>query len=318
MEMDPARQMPVPAVRGYVLRPRFDVRHRGLHGAAPNVRLHDNHPFRGVPHLYLTTGVKPAARPGVLRVQGHSRPATPPEAVRPHRRATIAPLRSRAEYTSPVTSFTPRVAAVIFDMDGTLLDSLAVQLESYRLAIVESGGRDRSHDEILDAFTIGSAVMMLEALIELPVGAQAVTRYAAHLREGAAQVQPYEGITAALGALATRFRLGVFTAADTGAAEVLLAATELRAFFDVVVGGDLAGRTKPSPDGLLLACEALATHPHDTAYVGDGPSDMVVARACGALGVAAGWGHQFSADRDADVVVATPDDLVRLFVDGAA
>ncbi|MEA2438284.1 MAG: hypothetical protein QOF65_2840, partial [Thermoleophilaceae bacterium] len=41
----------------------------------------------------------------------------------------------------------------------------------------------------------------------------------------------------------------------------------------------------------------------------DGPSDSVVARACGALAVAAAWGHQFSADRDADVVADTPEGL---------
>jgi HAD superfamily hydrolase (TIGR01549 family) len=217
-----------------------------------------------------------------------------------------------------VTSSSSRIAAVVFDMDGTLLDSLAVQLESYRRAIVESGGRDRSHEDILASFPIGSAVAMLEALIERPVGAHAVARYEAHLLEGASRVRPYDGVTDALRALSARFRLGVFTAADTRAADVLLSATGLRGFFDVVIGGDLAGRTKPAPDGLILACDALATSPLEAAYVGDGPSDAAVARACGALAVAAGWGHQFEIDRDADVVVATPDELVRLLVDGTA
>jgi HAD superfamily hydrolase (TIGR01549 family) len=203
-------------------------------------------------------------------------------------------------------------------MDGTLLDSLAVQLESYRLAIVESGGRDHSHEEILDSFTLGPAAIMLEALIERPVGVQALTRYEAHLRERAVHVQPYAGVTTALGTLSTAFRLGVFTAADTSAAEVLLEATGLRPFFEVVIGADRAARTKPAPDGLLLACEALDARPPDTAYVGDGPADMAVARACGALGVAAGWGHQFAADRAADIVAATPEELVRLLLDGAA
>ncbi len=150
------------------------------------------------------------------------------------------------------------------------------------------------------------------------MGEEAVTRYEAHLRERAVDVHPYAGVATALQELSTRFRLGVFTAANTSAAEVLLEVAGLLPFFDVVVGADRAGRTKPSPDGLLLACEVLDTHPTDAAYVGDGPSDIAVARACGALGVAAGWGHQFTSDRDADLVVATPDELVRLLVDGAA
>jgi HAD superfamily hydrolase (TIGR01549 family) len=217
-----------------------------------------------------------------------------------------------------VTTTTRRIEAVVFDMDGTLLDSLAVHLESYRLAIVGSGGRNRSHEDILASFIIGPAAIMLEALIERPVGAEAVTRYLVHLRELSAQVRPYPGVATALRELSPRFRLGVFTAADTSAAEMLLSATGLRSFFDVVIGADRAGRTKPAPDGLLLACDALGVHPADAAYVGDGPSDVAVARACGALAVAAGWGHQFTADRDADIVVATPQDLVRSLVDGAA
>ena len=185
------------------------------------------------------------------------------------------------------------------------------------LAIIESGGRDCPHEEILKSFTLGPAAHMLEALIERPVGEDAVTRYEVHLRERAADVHPYPGVVAAVRDLSARFRLGVFTAANTNAAELLLDGADLLSLFDVVVGADRVGRTKPYPDGLLHACELLGTPATGAAYVGDGPSDMAAARACGALGVAAGWGHQFRSDRDADVVVATPDELVR-FLDGAA
>ena len=204
-----------------------------------------------------------------------------------------------------------KIAGIVFDMDGTLLDSLPVQLESYRLAIVGSGGRDRSHAEILDSFGLGSASVMLERLIGRPVGAVASARYLAHLRDNAAGVAPYPGIAGALRDLSSSVPLGVFTAADTDAAEILLSVTGLRSSFDVVVGADLVARTKPAPDGLITACASLGVQPSETAYVGDGPFDMAAARACGAVGVAAGWGHQFALDREADMVVATPADLRR-------
>jgi len=206
----------------------------------------------------------------------------------------------------------------VFDMDGTLLDSLEAQIESYRRAILECGGRDRSYGEILDSFALGPAANMLAVLIDRPVGDEAVTRYEAHLRERAKHVRPYARVTSALRELSTRFRLGVFTAADTNAADILLEGTGLRPFFGVVVGADRVARTKPAPDGLLMACEALGARPEEAVYVGDGPSDMAVARACGALGIAAGWGHQFAVDREADAVAETPDELVRLLIDGAA
>lgn len=217
-----------------------------------------------------------------------------------------------------MTSSSRTILAVVFDMDGTLLDSLPAQLESYRLAIVGSGGRDHSHAEILDAFSVGSAEVMLESLIGRRVGADAVARYEAHLRAHTASIAPYPGIVGALGELSTRFRLAVFTAAHTSAAEMLLAATSLRSFFDVVIGADRIGRTKPAPDGLLLTCDALGVRATDVAYVGDAASDVLVARSSGALAVAAGWGDRFTVDRDADIVADTPQDLLRSLIDGAA
>ncbi|MEA2521747.1 MAG: hypothetical protein QOI81_1393 [Actinomycetota bacterium] len=211
----------------------------------------------------------------------------------------------------------PRLAALVFDMDGTLLDSLPVQLESYRRAIVGSGGRDYSDAEILEAFHTGSAAVMLEALIGLPVGAEAVDRYEAYLRANAADVSAYPGISTALTDLSGNFRLGVFTAADTSAAETLLAATGLRSSFDVVIGADKVERTKPAPDGLLLACEALGARATECAYIGDAPVDVQVARACGAVAVAAGWGGRFAVDRSADIVVNDPGDLVRSLAAGS-
>ncbi len=210
------------------------------------------------------------------------------------------------------------LAAVVFDLDGTLLDSLGVQLESYRLAITELGGRYYADHEILDSFVLGPAASMLATLIGRPVGDEAVRRYEAHLREGASRASAYEGIAEVLSTLAPRFRLGVFTAANTSAAELLLEGAGIRGSFEVVVGADLVPHTKPAPDGLILACQTMGVDPRHAAYVGDGPSDMAIARACGALGIAAGWGHQYEAGGGGDLTAASPGQLARLLIPGLA
>ncbi len=204
------------------------------------------------------------------------------------------------------------VRGVVFDMDGTLLDSMPVVLQCYRRAILDAGGPELTHDEILASFAIGPATVMLETLIGRPVGTDAVARYQSHLAREVANVGVYEGVSETLASLSAALPLGVFTAADTAAAEMLLAATGLRGSLGPVVGADRVAHPKPSPDGLLAVCRRLGLPPTDVAYVGDGPADMKLARACGSLAVAAGWGHQHHPDRDADVICRTPADLLEL------
>jgi phosphoglycolate phosphatase-like HAD superfamily hydrolase len=106
--------------------------------------------------------------------------------------------------------------------------------------------------------------------------------------------------------------LGVFTAADTGAAELLLTTAGLRPSFGPVLGADAVPRPKPAPDGVIAVARALGVSPAEVAYVGDGPADVEVARACGALAVAAGWGHLFTDGRDADITLRSPSELLTL------
>src|SRR5687768_12512962 len=84
------------------------------------------------------------------------------------------------------------VRAVIFDMDGTLLDSLPVVLECYRQTVVAFGGPDLSPEEIIAAFSIGPAAKILEALIGRPVGAEAITSYESRLEAEKARILVYD------------------------------------------------------------------------------------------------------------------------------
>ncbi|MEP7060740.1 MAG: HAD family hydrolase [Actinomycetota bacterium] len=211
-------------------------------------------------------------------------------------------------------SLHPGLAAVVFDLDGTLLDSFAAQIGSYRLAILDLDGPNYTDAEIVDAFALGSASQMMATLIGRPVGEEAVIRYETHLRSQAAAVSSYPGVEEALATLGRRFALAVFTAANTSAAEWLLQAAGLLGSFASVVGADLVARTKPSPDGLLLACERLGVAPGNAAYVGDAPVDVEAAHASGALSIMARWGHLYSPEHAGDLTADTPDDLVRLLI----
>jgi HAD superfamily hydrolase (TIGR01509 family) len=202
--------------------------------------------------------------------------------------------------------------AVVWDMDGTLIDSTRVVTDAYIGAVASLGGPPATREAVIDAYHLGPPAIMLAHLLGRASTDADVAEYLARLRAGAAAALPYPGIEATLEGLRSRVGLGVFTGANHASAMILLGAAGLASHFDVVVGGDEVEREKPAPDGVLAACRALGVEPARTAYVGDSPSDLGAARASGAQAFAAGWGHLYRPDEPADRVLARPEELLEI------
>jgi HAD superfamily hydrolase (TIGR01509 family) len=205
------------------------------------------------------------------------------------------------------------VEAVVFDMDGTLVDSAGVVPAAYIETVIECGGPRYVEADVVAAYALGPPATLLEHLLGRPCRDGDVARYHDRLRAFAERVVVYPGLGEALAALAERLPLAVSTGASTEAAEILLGAAGLSRFFDVVVGGDEVAHPKPAPDGIRLACERLRVQPRDAAYVGDADVDLEAARRAGAVAIAAGWGHLYTDGHEAERVLHRPGELVTLF-----
>jgi HAD superfamily hydrolase (TIGR01509 family) len=200
--------------------------------------------------------------------------------------------------------------AIVFDMDGTLLDSHGRVVDAIDGTLRSLGENRRSREEIAACLFTGPARSILTHLLRRAATDEDVAVYHALLAEHAPRAPVYPGIEEALRALATP--AAVFTGASIRSAEILLSAAGLGRHFAAIVGGDQVDRVKPAPDGLVMVSGLLGVRPDETAYVGDSPTDLACARAAGSLAVAAGWGELYDPLVVADVVLSDPAELLGL------
>ncbi len=199
--------------------------------------------------------------------------------------------------------------AVVWDMDGTLLDSSVAVPAAFAAALRRIGGPTVDAVQVIAAYPLGTAEAIMAHLAGRDVTSQDMEEYYTELDNCA--VLPYPGVAEALADLRARSHpIAVFTGASRRAADVLLAAAGIAA--DALVGGDEVARPKPAADGLLRAADLLGVRPADIAYIGDSPADMGAARAAGSHGAAAAWGHMYDPAEPADTILLTPGQALAL------
>jgi len=179
---------------------------------------------------------------------------------------------------------------VLFDLDGTLIDSVELILSSFRYATGQVLGEPLPDEELLRNVGVPLARQMREFS---PEHAEELLRvYREHnARVHDEMLKRYAGTEETLLALAAAgMKLGVVTSKMRHMAFRGLDRFDLARFFDVVVGSDDVEVHKPHPHPLLVAATELDVPIARCAYVGDSPHDMAAARAAGCVAIAALWG----------------------------
>ena len=209
---------------------------------------------------------------------------------------------------------TVRFPTVLFDLDGTVVDSGAIILASMRHATREVLGREYSDEELLR--TVGGPGLEAQMIaLDRARAGELVDVYRAHNLPLHDELEACVGMEDVLVRLhGEGRRLGVVTAKRRDTAELAFARVPLGHLFEVIVGGDETERHKPDPEPLLLGAARLGVDPAQTAYVGDSPFDVLAAKAAGMYAVAVTWGriHDRSKLEAAapDVIVETAEELL--------
>ncbi|MGR6968157.1 HAD family hydrolase [Streptomyces cynarae] len=201
------------------------------------------------------------------------------------------------------------IRELIWDMDGTLLDSTIVVPTAFVAAVRELGGPSLRPEQVVAAYSLGTPEVILAHLVGRELTLDETDVYYRELK--GVEAAPYAGVAQVLDALRESGRaVAVFTGASSRAAAMLLKAAGLRV--DVLIGGDHVQRPKPAGDGLILAAEQLGVAPVELAYIGDSPLDLRAAAAAGSRGAAAAWGHQYDGAEPSDVTLTRPQEALAL------
>jgi len=208
---------------------------------------------------------------------------------------------------------------ILFDMDGTVLDTLYDLWASTNAVLREMGFPQRTMEEIRSFVGNGARNQLRCAL---PAGSgdalidEALARYrpyyAAHCRE---HTRPYDGILPMLRALDAAGKKLAVVSNKPDAAVKLLSEEHFGALFPVALGETPGLRRKPEPDAIDAALAALGAGRAGAVYVGDSEVDVATAANARLPLIAVSWGFRGRAALEAagaETVVDTPEELLKL------
>jgi phosphoglycolate phosphatase len=213
------------------------------------------------------------------------------------------------------------IKAVVFDLDGTLLNTLDDLVDSANFSLSQRGYP--VHDPEKYKIFVGDGVGNLMERI-LPEGKRTaeelarlldifVERYAAHSLD---KTRPYDGITELLRALeARKIKMAVVSNKPDPAAKHVIFHSFGEGAFDVVAGGGAGFPLKPDPALTIHTLSSMDVSARDAIFVGDTMMDMQTAKRAGCIAVGVTWGFRARDEllkNGADHIIDAPGELLEL------
>ena len=211
----------------------------------------------------------------------------------------------------------PVYRAILFDLDGVIIDSMPAMRDAFKFAYREVVDAT-ADDELLEplflhyCYYLGFAFREIMDALELPYSMyEPFVRYSAQFRD---RVHINDGIIPVLQNLHQNgVKLTVATGKDGYRARDLLDVLNIAQYIDMVTGSDEVQHAKPAPDMLLLQMKTLGVNADETIMVGDSHADVEAGKGAGVTTVGVSWGYGSREDLSmADIIIDHPSQLLEL------
>ena len=207
----------------------------------------------------------------------------------------------------------------IFDLDGTLLDTLGDLAASTNYALRQTGMPERTIDEVRQFVGNGVRNLMRRAVPqgeENPLFEQAFAVFQQHyLEHGLDTTRPYPGIMQLLQTLKEHGKNVAVVSNKFQTATAQLCSHFFGSLVDVAIGERENVRRKPAPDTVLTALSEMKAEAQGAVYIGDSDVDIDTARNCGMPCVSVLWGYRdrrFLTKHGATTFAETPEDILKI------
>jgi phosphoglycolate phosphatase len=177
---------------------------------------------------------------------------------------------------------------VVFDLDGTVVDSTQALLAAHDEAWASIGMERPSDEAILELIGLPLSHIMKTLAPEQDAEALSEVYSRSYAAVAPTSERLFDGMTELLG---RPFRAAVATGKSQRGADRVVRQFGLGDRFEIVLGGDSVPRPKPNPDLLHAIMEATETVPEDLVMIGDTTYDLEMAHAAGVKAIGVSWGH---------------------------
>lgn len=207
---------------------------------------------------------------------------------------------------------------VLFDFDGTIMDTNSVILQSWQHTFRTVEGKERTEDEIISTFGEPLYITMKKLLPQIEVEEGVEIYRSFHYDNFTELISIFPGILELLEELKVRgYKTGIVTSRLRHTTEIGLKKYDMEQYFDVIVTCNDTDKHKPDPEPVYIALERLDSKPDEAVMVGDSMFDILCAKNAGVKAALVSWALAVSEEERCgenapDYIIERAEDLLNI------